>query len=39
MSNIAILKKTITDSAIVDLEFKKEYKRDSYLPKTGGKSR
>jgi hypothetical protein len=33
MSDIAILKEMIRDCAIVELEYKKEYKRDSYLLK------
>ncbi|NCR39255.1 MAG: hypothetical protein GPJ21_04920 [Microcystis aeruginosa W13-11] len=33
MSDIAILKEMISKCAIVDLEYKKEYKRDSYLLK------
>ncbi|NCQ86063.1 MAG: hypothetical protein GPJ00_16875 [Microcystis aeruginosa W13-18] len=33
MSDIAMLKEMIKDCAIVDLEYQKEYKRDSYLLK------
>ncbi len=33
MSDIAMLKEMIRDCAIVELEYKKEYKRDSYLLK------
>jgi hypothetical protein len=33
MSDIAILKEMIRNDAIVELEYKKEYKRDSYLLK------
>ncbi len=33
MSDIAILKEMIRDCAIVELEYQKEYKRDSYLLK------
>jgi hypothetical protein len=39
MSDIAILKEMVRDCAIVELESKKEYKRDSYLLKLDRKSR
>jgi len=33
MSDIAMLKEMIKDCAIIDLEYQKKYKRDSYLLK------